>query len=61
MLANVAKIVGCALVAQRATLTSLVQTPDVPLAGKNVSIGIGYSFSGSPITGGTASYTAAVN
>jgi hypothetical protein len=61
MLANVAKIVGCALVAQRATLKSLVQTPDVPLAGQNVSLAIGYSFAGQPITGGKASYSASVN
>lgn len=41
MLATVSKIVGCALVAQRATITSLTQTPDVPIAGQNVSIGVG--------------------
>lgn len=60
-LALLTSIKSCNVANSRATITSLESIPANPIPGDNVTLQVGYTFTGDAITGGTAAYTATLN
>ena len=52
---------SCGTGDERAVLNSLTSTPDIPMPGDNVTLAVDYTFGGTAITGGTATYDVTLN